>query len=766
MSGSNSSIFDALSSPGVAALIGAAQGFGQAAMPTRMPTPIGAVLGMGGAGALQGAATGQALQKAGMQNQQTKLLMDAYRQQYGGGTGAPFGAPPANGSVGSGSSDNSGISYLPGTSPRELAQRSMLYAAAGQPNVSTQMLKMLENYGGAPGYVIGSDQRAYRQPGSAVDPSQIQLTEASKARGTKLGEAPFVPPSEFPMPALNSDGTPILDAQGQPTFNKRLMTPPQANAAVSGGSQAAPNADPFPGWSRQIMGGENATGNPAARNASGPGGAPTSTAMGNGQFIDGTWPTVIRAARPDLAAGKTDAQLLPLRANPDLATSATEQYARMNGAALANAGLPVNGGTVALAHFLGPQGAMTVLKAQPNAPLGMLPGMAASVNANPQLRGMTAGGLVQQYQSRMGQTGGQAPGIAGPPVLTPEQEAALKIRTAQQTPYDLRPGGMHVDPAAGTETKNPELKEITNQDGTKSYVHINPASPMAPPGTPGTAAPIAMAGAPGQTVGSAVSPDTQDARNHLVTEFHGKDADSYVAAQNTQGWLNQIDHAADVMNKAGPAYRTGEFAPQRLALMGAINDVGRSIGVGSLFDQNAIAAAEEMRKATTTAGFELSSHYEGHARQAAATIMNATSAVPGMSNSPQGVQLVSAGIHEGAQSAMDAHEYKQQRYNGADPYGINPTANGKTAGAGLETAETDFYKKFPASMYSTRAISTVQPPSMKAASLADAQAQFEKYLPGTQVILNGQPKIVPARPGAPAIPAYIQQRFMAPANGG
>ena len=65
-------LFTALSDPGVDALLGAAQGFAQAAMPTRMPTPWGAVLGMGGAGALQGLQTSNQLQ----QGQQLHLLVD------------------------------------------------------------------------------------------------------------------------------------------------------------------------------------------------------------------------------------------------------------------------------------------------------------------------------------------------------------------------------------------------------------------------------------------------------------------------------------------------------------------------------------------------------------------------------------------------------------------------------------------------------------------------------------------------------------------
>jgi len=367
----------------------------------------------------------------------------------------------------------------------------------------------------------------------------------------------------------------------------------------------------------------------------------------------------------------------------------------------------------------------------------------------------------------------------GKQTLGPQATADLSVNTANQMPYDLRAGGMHVNPVTQQVVKNPEKVEIKNPDGTITQGHMNPASPYAPEGTPGTFAPVQTVGAPtipggpatpGHTVGNAVPPDVQDARNQLVTEFHGKDADSYSAAQNAQAWLSQIDHAADVMNTAGTIYQTGPYAAIRLDLMGKINDVGRSLNLGQPFNPKALSEAEELKKATTTAGFELASHYEGHSKQAASTIMNATTAIPSVANSPAGVQLVSAGINEGAQSAIDAHQYKQARYNGLDPYNLNPSSVGKQAGAGLETAETDFYKAFPAQMYAARMQSTVSPPTITAKTQADFNQQAQKYLPGTRIILNGQPGMVPPRPNAPPIPAYIMRRYpqAAPvaANGG
>ena len=42
----------------------------------------------------------------------------------------------------------------------------------------------------------------------------------------------------------------------------------------------------------------------------------TSSALGLGQFINGTWLDMIKRYRHDLAEGKSDAEILELRKNP------------------------------------------------------------------------------------------------------------------------------------------------------------------------------------------------------------------------------------------------------------------------------------------------------------------------------------------------------------------------------------------------------------------------------------------------------------------
>lgn len=428
-------IFDALTDPGVDALLGMTQGFAQAALPTRMPTPLGAVLGMGAGGILPAVAQGQTLQKAGIENQRSKMLMDWYKQNYGGGqgaAGAPLGMPQQG---------NANGMYL--RSPQQIAGMGDLAMATGQDRSAATLYGLPNTMAGGAGYAMGPGGVAFPTPGGAADPNVVGTKAAAQAFGTRQGEASTQPPITIKVP------------DGRGGYNEQTMTPQQLNQTLNGGQPGATpssvpaGAIPASDWATRLGGTENATGNPAAKN-------PRSSATGNGQFIDSTWIDQVRKQYPDQTARMTDPQILAQRSDPILSHQMTMAYGAENAGALGDAGIPPNSTTLAAAHKLGPGDAVKVLGAartMPQTPLSSILSPAV-IAANPRFARQTAGSYVFGLSGQFGAapvdfgrgaprvapglmagpgapsaSAQSMPGIAGPPVLTPQQEAAQKVDT-------------------------------------------------------------------------------------------------------------------------------------------------------------------------------------------------------------------------------------------------------------------------------------------------------------------------------------------------
>jgi hypothetical protein len=200
--------------------------------------------------------------------------------------------------------------------------------------------------------------------GKQVTPTEWKTTEVTDAFGQKHSVA--------------------YDPQNPNRTVSVRPTPPDASTS---------SPSPFDAFAKKMDGAENSTGNPAAKN-------PLSSATGNGQFLDSTWLNMVKSARPDLAKGRSDEQILAMRADPALSQDMTAAYARQNAAELNDKGLPVTSASLALAHRFGAEGASTILKAPQTALLSdILP--ASVIKANPSLKGVTAGqyaaGMVKQF---------------------------------------------------------------------------------------------------------------------------------------------------------------------------------------------------------------------------------------------------------------------------------------------------------------------------------------------------------------------------------
>ncbi len=128
------------------------------------------------------------------------------------------------------------------------------------------------------------------------------------------------------------------------------------------------------------------SGRDTARNA-------LSSAVGPFQFIESTWLDVARRTFSTETQAMTPVQILALRTDRAFARRAAEAYTRDNAASLKAAGFAATFPHLRLAFLLGPQGAVRILQAAPEARVTLLLGPSVA-RANPFMYGMTASGLI------------------------------------------------------------------------------------------------------------------------------------------------------------------------------------------------------------------------------------------------------------------------------------------------------------------------------------------------------------------------------------
>lgn len=151
---------------------------------------------------------------------------------------------------------------------------------------------------------------------------------------------------------------------------------------VNADSSKADTGNPVHDTVNRIIGAESG-GDPNAKNKK-------SSAEGLGQFIDSTWFHMVRKYRPDIANGKTNAQLKALKRDPALSREMTTRYVEENAALLKKHGFPVNVRNLYVMHFLGSGEGPKLLRADPNQPVSSFIS-AQSIAANQKvLSGKTA----------------------------------------------------------------------------------------------------------------------------------------------------------------------------------------------------------------------------------------------------------------------------------------------------------------------------------------------------------------------------------------
>lgn len=273
----------------------------------------------------------------------------------------------------------------------------------------------------------GSNRLARVQYGAEQDYYKVEIAKAQNDITTAMAEGDPNDVKTFDqfkkqgLDIINKSGLPELEKEVARTnweanadetlFKTKLAKDPsfatQARAALGLASGQSVTGDGAVGTVVNKIIGVESGGNANAKN-------PNSSASGLGQFIDSTWLAMIRQHRPDLAQGKSAQEILALKNDPALGRQMTEAYTRDNADYLANRGVATTAGNLYLAHFLGPAGAVQVLKADPNTPIANVVGQDV-VRANGFLAGKSAADVVAWSDKKMGGSGKADPQFANIP---------------------------------------------------------------------------------------------------------------------------------------------------------------------------------------------------------------------------------------------------------------------------------------------------------------------------------------------------------------
>jgi hypothetical protein len=196
-----------------------------------------------------------------------------------------------------------------------------------------------------------------------------------------------------------------------------------------------------------------------------------SSATGAGQFIDGTWLDVLKRNRPDLAEGRSDDELLALRADKTLGRQMTDIYRQENTAYLQKQGIPPTAGNQYLAHFLGAAGAAAMIKANPNVPaIDVLTDVVgekkaqAMVDANPKILNSLAGNIRSWADGKMGGAGAQdAIYNILPPAMRAQLAQHAQEQLDKQTATDLSGFKTRIEDTLAEAGRNGSASQPMNQ---------------------------------------------------------------------------------------------------------------------------------------------------------------------------------------------------------------------------------------------------------------------------------------------------------------
>jgi hypothetical protein len=126
---------------------------------------------------------------------------------------------------------------------------------------------------------------------------------------------------------------------------------------------------------------------------------PNSSARGVGQFVDATWLETIKKHRPDLAEGKSNAELLTLKDDPQLGRELLTKFREDNARSLTARGITPNAENLYAAHHFGVGGGARFARASNDTPMTSILSP-KEIAANPYLKGKTVGEVKSNWARR------------------------------------------------------------------------------------------------------------------------------------------------------------------------------------------------------------------------------------------------------------------------------------------------------------------------------------------------------------------------------
>lgn len=213
---------------------------------------------------------------------------------------------------------------------------------------------------------------------------------------------------------------------------------------------------------------------------------------------------------------------------------------------------------------------------------------------------------------------------------------------------------------------------------------------------------------PGETTAQ-----TESARD----AFGEKARSGFASALNSQRQLTEMEAEFDTLNAQPGWYSTGTGAEWKMRTGRTINTLAQSLGGKPVFNEEKLAAGEDIVKLSKLLGMQVLTSAFGGSREAASIVESTQKAVPGLDNTPMGAKLLLSSMKEGSQFLVDQHAFMAEWYQ---------SHKGDMVGA-----DVAFAKAFSPNKYALRAISQVKP-----YAISDPK-EYSRYLPGTRIIKKG-----------------------------